>query len=256
MLQRQEWLKKLKWNLIVLDEAQAIKNPGTRQAKGVKALDGRARIVLTGTPIENRLSDLWSLFDFISPGLLGSARRFKQFASSLEKHEPPSYAPLRALVQPYVLRRLKTDLSVISDLPDKVEMAAWCGLSKEQSVLYSQAVEDLAEALDEQREGIKRRGLILSTLMRFKQICNHPDQALGHGDYAEERSGKFARLREITEEIASRQEKVLIFTQFREITGPLADFLATLFGRPGMVLHGGTPVAGRKKLVESRRYRA
>ena len=250
MLQRQEWLKKLKWNLIVLDEAQAIKNPGTRQAKEVKALYGRARIVLTGTPVENRLSDLWSLFDFISPGLLGSAQRFKQFASSLEKHEPPSYAPLRALVQPYILRRLKTDRSVISDLPDKVEMAAWCGLSKAQSILYGQAVKNLAEMLKEQQEGIKRRGLILSALMRFKQICNHPDQALGDGDYAEERSGKFARLREITEEISSRQEKVLIFTQFREMTGPLADFLATLFGRPGLVLHGGTPVAERKKLVD------
>ncbi|MEI8355397.1 MAG: DEAD/DEAH box helicase [Deltaproteobacteria bacterium] len=250
MLQRQEWLKKLKWNLIVLDEAQAIKNPGTRQAKGVKSLSGRARIALTGTPVENRLSDLWSLFDFISPGLLGSAQRFKQFANSLEKHEPPSYAPLRALVQPYILRRLKTDRSVISDLPDKVEMAAWCGLSKAQSVLYSQAVKNLAEALKERQDGIKRRGQILSALMRFKQICNHPDQALGDGEYAEVRSGKFARLREITEEIASRQEKVLIFTQFREMTRPLADFLATLFGRPGLVLHGGTPVAERKKLVD------
>lgn len=250
MLQRQEWLKKMNWNLIVLDEAQAIKNPGTRQAKGVKALSGRARIVLTGTPVENRLSDLWSLFDFISPGLLGSAKRFKQFANSLEKHEPPSYAPLRSLVQPYILRRLKTDRNVISDLPDKVEISAWCGLSKAQTVLYGQAVKNLADALKEQQEGIKRRGLILSTLMRFKQICNHPDQALGDGDYAEERSGKFARLREITEEIASRQEKVLIFTQFKEMTGPIAAFLATLFARPGLVLHGGTPVAERKKLVD------
>jgi non-specific serine/threonine protein kinase len=250
MLHRQEWLKKLQWNLMVLDEAQAIKNPGTRQAKGVKALTGRARIVLTGTPVENRLSDLWSLFDFISPGLLGSAQRFKQFANSLEKHEPPSYAPLRSLVQPYILRRLKTDRSVISDLPDKVEMSAWCGLSKAQAILYGQAVKNLADALKEQQEGIKRRGLILSTLMRFKQICNHPDQALGNGDYAEERSGKFARLREITEEIASRQEKVLIFTQFREMTAPLAAFLATLFGRTGLVLHGGTPVAERKRLVD------
>jgi non-specific serine/threonine protein kinase len=250
MLQRQEWFKKLKWNLIVLDEAQAIKNPGTRQAKEVKALHGRARIVLTGTPVENRLSDLWSLFDFISPGLLGSAQRFKQFANSLEKHESPSYAPLRALVQPYILRRLKTDRSVISDLPDKVEMLAWCGLSKAQSVLYGQEVKNLAEALKEQQEGIKRRGLILSALIRFKQICNHPDQSLGDGDYAEERSGKFVRLREIIEEIASRQEKVLIFTQFREMSGPLTDFLATLFGRPGLVLHGGTPVAERKKLVD------
>jgi superfamily II DNA or RNA helicase len=250
MLQRQEWLVKCYWNLVVLDEAQAIKNPGTRQAKAVKALSGRARIALTGTPVENRLSDLWSLFDFIAPGLLGSAQRFKQFAGSLEKRVPPSYAPLRSLVQPYILRRLKTDRSVISDLPDKVEMAAWCGLSKAQVRLYSQAVKGLSDALREQQEGIKRRGLILSTLMRFKQICNHPGQALGDGDYAEERSGKFARLRELAEEIASRQEKALIFTQFREITGPLATFLATLFGRPGLVLHGGTPVKERKKLVE------
>jgi non-specific serine/threonine protein kinase len=251
MAQRQEWLGKQQWNLIVLDEAQAIKNPGTRQAKAVKTLSGRARIALTGTPVENRLSDLWSLFDFISPGLLGSATRFKQFVSSLEESEPPSYAPLRSLVQPYILRRLKSDKSVISDLPDKVEMAAWCGLSKVQTRLYGQAVKDLAEALKEQQEsGIKRRGLILSALMRFKQICNHPGQALGDGDYQEERSGKFVRLRELAEEIASRQEKVLIFTQFREMTGPIATFLAALFGRPGLVLHGGTPVGERKKLVD------
>jgi non-specific serine/threonine protein kinase len=251
MLQRQEWIRKLEWNLIVLDEAQAIKNPGTQQAKAVKTLSGRARIALTGTPIENRLSDLWSLFDFISPGLLGSAPRFKQFVSSLESCEPPSYAPLRSLVQPYILRRLKSDRNVISDLPDKVEMAAWCGLSKAQARLYGQAVKDLTDALKEQQEsGMKRRGLILSSLMRFKQICNHPGQSLGDGDYAEERSGKFIRLRELAEEIASRQEKALIFTQFREMTVPIATFLATLFGRPGLVLHGGTPVSERKKLVD------
>jgi non-specific serine/threonine protein kinase len=251
MLQRQEWIRKLKWNLIVLDEAQAIKNPGTQQAKAVKTLKGRARIALTGTPVENRLSDLWSLFDFICPGLLGSAPRFKQFVTSLENRDPPSYAPLRSLVQPYILRRLKSDRSVISDLPDKVDMAAWCGLSPAQARLYGQAVKDLVEALKEQQEGgMKRRGLILSSLMRFKQICNHPGQAMGDGDYAEERSGKFIRLRELAEEIASRQEKALVFTQFREMTGPIATFLATLFGRPGLVLHGGTPVAERKKLVD------
>ncbi len=250
MLQRQEWLRQSDWNLIVLDEAQAIKNPGTRQSKAVKTLKGRARIALTGTPVENRLSDLWSLYDFICPGLLGSAARFKQFVSSLENREPPSYAPLRTLVQPYILRRLKADRSVISDLPDKVEMVAWCGLGKVQARLYGQAVKELAEALKQQREGMHRRGLILSSLMRFKQICNHPGQALGDGDYSEQRSGKFARLRELVEEIASRQEKVLIFTQFREMTAPIADFLATLFGRPGLVLHGGTAVAKRKKLVD------
>ena len=250
MVQRQEWLKKTDWNLIVLDEAQAIKNPATRQSREVKGLSGRARIALTGTPVENRLSDLWSLFDFISPGLLGSASRFKQFVHALEGHEPPSYAPLRTLVQPYILRRLKTDRSVIADLPDKVEMPAWCGLSKVQARLYGEAVKSLAHALKEQREGMKRRGLILSTLMRFKQICNHPGQALGDGDFAEERSGKFVRLRELVEEIASRQEKVLVFTQFREMTEPLAAFLTQIFGRPGLVLHGGTPVAERKKRVD------
>lgn len=250
MLQRQKWLRMPSWNLIVLDEAQAIKNPGTQQAKAVKTLSGRARIALTGTPVENRLSDLWSLFDFICPGLLGSVTRFKRFVSSLENREPPSYAPLRALVQPYILRRLKTDRSVIDDLPEKVEMAAWCGLSKFQARLYDQTVKNLAEALKEQQEGMKRRGLILSSLMRFKQICNHPDQALGDGDFAEVRSGKFARLRELVEEIVARQEKVLVFTQFREMTTPLASFLAQVFGRPGLVLHGGTPVAERKKRVD------
>jgi len=250
MLQRQEWLKDLTWNLIVLDEAQAIKNPGTRQARAVKALSGRARIALTGTPVENRLADLWSLFDFICPGLLGSAPRFKRFIATLEKSEPPSYAPLRSLVQPYILRRLKSDRSIISDLPDKVEMVAWCGLAKLQARLYTLVVKELSDALQHQREGIKRRGLILAALMRFKQICNHPGQALGDGDYTAERSGKFARLRELTEEIASRQEKVLIFTQFREMTAPLATFLTGIFGRPGLVLHGGTAVAERKKLVD------
>ncbi|MDT8440764.1 MAG: DEAD/DEAH box helicase [Desulfuromonadales bacterium] len=250
MLQRQDWLQKTMWNLIVLDEAQAIKNPGTQQTRVVKTLSGKARIVLTGTPVENRLADLWSLFDFICPGLLGSATRFKRFVADLERHTPPSYAPLRALVQPYILRRLKTDKSVINDLPDKVEMAAWCGLSKFQARLYGQAVKDLAAALKEQQAGMQRRGLILSSLMRFKQICNHPDQVLGDGDFAEERSGKFARLRELVEEIASRQEKVLVFTQFREMITPLATFLARVYGRSGLVLHGGTPVVERKQLVD------
>jgi len=250
MLQRQEWLHNRTWNLIVLDEAQAIKNPGTRQTKAVKALKGRSRLALTGTPVENRLSDLWSLFDFICPGLLGSTARFKGFVKALEGGEHPSYAPLRKLIQPYILRRLKTDKRVIDDLPDKVEMTAWCGLTKAQATLYGQAVRDLACAL-EKNEGIQRRGIILSALLRFKQICNHPSQILGDGEYVEECSGKFARLREIVEEIASRQEKALVFTQFREMTAPLAAFLSRLFGRPGLVLHGGTPVAERKRLVES-----
>ncbi|MEW6220558.1 MAG: DEAD/DEAH box helicase, partial [Thermodesulfobacteriota bacterium] len=249
MLSRQAWLKDQTWNLIVLDEAQAIRNPGTRQARAVKGLSGRARIALTGTPVENRVGDLWSLFDFLCPGLLGSASRFQRFVKALDTRAEGRYAPLRRLVQPYILRRLKTDRRIIDDLPEKVELTAWCGLAKAQARLYAQAVAELATALDS-RTGMERRGLVLASLMRLKQICNHPSQALGQEGYAEADSGKLLRLREIVEAVASRQEKLLLFTQFREMTTPLAHFLAGIFGRPGLVLHGGTPVAERQVLVD------
>ncbi len=248
-LMRQEWLQQQKWRLLVLDEAQAIKNPTARQSKAVKTLQAESRIALTGTPVENRLSDLWSLFDFLNPGLLGSATRFKGFVKSLSVRESDQYAPLRNLVSPYILRRLKTDRSIISDLPEKTEVPAYCGLSRVQAAQYQQAVTQMAQAI-ENLEGIKRRGLVLSYLMRFKQICNHPSQLLGDGEYDPKKSGKFQRLAELCEEIASRQEKLLLFTQFREMTAPLADFLAQQFGQPGLVLHGGTAVKQRQKLVE------
>ena len=250
MVARLPELERLSWNLVVLDEAQAIKNPGARQTKAVKRLRAGAKIALTGTPVENRLSDLWSLFDFLCPGLLGSASRFKEFAKSMEKREGQRFAPLRNLVQPYILRRLKTDKSVIADLPDKTVVPAYCSLSKAQAVLYKAVVDDLAHELRRQ-EGMKRRGLILATLLRLKQVCNHPAQLRGDGRWEPEESGKFDRLREIAEEIASRQERVLVFTQFREMTEPLAGFLAGLFGRAGLVLHGQTPVKQRQKLVEA-----
>ncbi|OGN60153.1 MAG: helicase [Chlamydiae bacterium RIFCSPHIGHO2_12_FULL_27_8] len=249
MLLRLPSLKNIFWDLIIIDEAQAIKNPGTRQTKAIKELKSFTRIALTGTPIENRLGDLWSLFDFLCPGLLGSADRFNQFTKTLDQQDH-AYGPLRKLVQPYILRRLKTDKQIINDLPDKTEMTGWCSLTKDQAKLYAKAVNELKETL-QKVDGIKRRGIILSCLMKFKQICNHPSQYLGNNEYKTEQSGKFARLQEICEEIASRQEKVLLFTQFREITLPLESLLQEIFNRQGLILHGGTPVKQRKNLVDS-----
>jgi hypothetical protein len=246
---RLPWLQATRWSMVILDEAQAIKNPGARQTKAAKALHSRVRLALTGTPVENRLGELWSLFDFICPGLLGSTASFTRFVRRLEKQEHPSYAPLRRLVQPYILRRLKSDKRIIADLPDKTEVKAYCGLSRSQARLYKQAVDALAAQIGTV-DGIARRGAVLAFLMRFKQICNHPSLWLGDGGYAPDDSGKFARLQALAEEIAARQQKLLVFTQFQEMTGPLAAFLQTVFGRPGLVLHGGTPVASRKGLVD------
>ena len=249
MLTRQEWLTRLDWRLVILDEAQAIKNPSTRQSRAAKKLPAQARIVLTGTPVENRLGDLWSLFDFLNPGLLGSAGVFKSFIKNLQTREENRFAPLRRLVGPYILRRMKTDRSIIADLPEKIETTRCCNLTKKQIGLYEQTVRRMRSAL-EKADGMARRGLVLQTLMRLKQVCNHPSQLSGDGDYSPTDSGKFLRLAEICEELAQRQQKVLIFTQFREIIAALADHLTTVFGRGGLVLHGGTSVKKRKGVVE------
>ena len=245
---RSEALREIEWDLLVLDEAQAIKNPSTNQTRAVKALKSKVRFALTGTPVENRASDLWSIFDFINPGLLGSSKEFALYIRARDAAAHPDYSAIRMLTKPYILRRLKSDKRVISDLPDKTEMAAWCSLSPKQAALYATSVEALAENLMN-AEGIQRRGIILAFLMRFKQICNHPSHWLKDDAYKPEESGKFARLRELAEEIAERQEKVLVFTQFREITDALADFLAGIFQRPGLVLHGGTTLAKRREMV-------
>src|ERR1700730_2188849 len=236
------------WRFVILDEAQAIKNPNARQTKAAKALKARARIALTGTPVENHFGDLWSIFDFINPGLLGNAKQFTRYTKRLAERTHNPYGPLRELVRPYILRRMKTDKSVIADLPDKTEIKALCGLSRRQAALYGQAVEDLAKSL-EASAGIQRKGIVLAILMRLKQVCNHPSQWLNDNVWAEEDSGKWARLREIAEVVAARQQKMLVFTQFRGMTGPLATFLGQIFGRTGLVLHGETAVKNRKTLV-------
>ncbi len=247
-LLRIPWIADASWRLVVIDEAQAIKNPDAKQTRIAKKLKAQAKFALTGTPVENRIGDLWSIFDFMNPGLLGTSKEFSNFVKRLEGRTHNPYAPLRELVRPYILRRLKTDKTVIADLPDKTEVKAFCQLSRKQAALYKQAVEELAEALDG-ADGIRRKGLVLSFLMRFKQICNHPSQWLGDGAWSEEDSGKWARLRDIVEVIAAKQEKVLVFTQFREMTAPLAAFLGSIFGRAGLVLHGETEVKKRRDLV-------
>ena len=250
MLTRQQWLQDIQWRLVILDEAQAIKNPSAQKTRAVKKLKSETRIVLTGTPVENSLADLWSLFDFILPGLLGTAAKFKEFIADLNQREHQRYAPLRNLVAPYILRRLKTDKTIITDLPDKTEMDVYCGLSKKQAALYAKSVEELKYQL-ETVDGMKRRGLVLAFILRFKQICNHPSQLLGDGKFEAADSGKFDRLKSLGEEIASRQEKMLVFTQFREITDHIALFLSETFGRSGLVLHGGTSVSKRQSMVDA-----
>ncbi|MGB3118922.1 MAG: DEAD/DEAH box helicase [Verrucomicrobiales bacterium] len=249
MAARLGWIAATCWGWVVLDEAQAIKNPAAGQSKAVKKLRAEARIALTGTPVENQLGDLWSLFDFINPGLLGSAIRFRSFVKTLQSGESVHYAPLRRLVAPYILRRLKTDKSIIADLPDKTEMKVSCGLVPVQARLYERTAKSLAESL-EGAAGIERRGLVLAYLMRFKQICNHPDQLAKTGTYDPGHSAKFLRLAELCEEIASRGEKALVFTQFRELTDPLENHLGRVFGRGGLVLHGGTAVKRRQEMVD------
>ena len=250
LLQRSPTLQRFPWSAVILDEAQAIKNAGTAQAKAVKMTSAPWRLALTGTPVENRPGDLWSLFDFLNPGLLGGAAAF---AATLKRLAGSSsgYAPLRRLIQPYILRRMKTDKSIIADLPDKTEVTAACGLSRKQAILYGKLVEQLKRDLkDETLSPMERRSLVVGYLIKFKQVCNHPSHWSGDGVYTPADSGKFQRLAGLCTELADRQERVLIFTQFREIIDPLHAFLTTIFRRPGLILHGGTAVKERQKLVE------
>jgi non-specific serine/threonine protein kinase len=248
MALRLGWLAERTWDLLILDEAQAIKNHGTKQSRAIRRIPARARVALTGTPIENSLGDLWSLFDTINPGLLGSSTVFKRFVTRLEK-SGGSYEPLRRLAGPYILRRLKTDPTVIDDLPDKSEVLRHCRLTAAQAAHYRSAVDNLAFILASTEQGIERRGAVLQSLLRLKQICNHPSQYTGDGDFDPRHSGKFSQLAEIGAELAARQEKVLVFTQFREVIPALEAHLARIFGQAGLMLHGGTPVKARAAMV-------
>ena len=204
---------------------------------------------MTGTPIENDLTNLWSLFDFLNKGLLGTSQEFRAYCSGLSDN-PEGYARLKEMVSPFLLRRMKTDKRVIADLPEKLEIVDRVALTKKQAVLYRKAVADAEECLLE-TEGIERKGVVLGLIMKLKQICNHPDQYLGQAAFSAEDSGKFAMLGELCETIREKRERVLVFTQFREITDQLAAFLSEVFRAEGYVLHGGTRVARRSEIVDA-----
>ena len=241
------------WARVVCDEAQNIKNHATQQARAVRALPAATRIALTGTPVENRLSELWSIMEFTNPGLLGPAERFREdYAIPIERHVSDDAArALQRLTRPFVLRRLKTDRTIISDLPDKQEMKVWCNLTPEQASLYAATVADMLSRIEEATDDISRRGLVLATMAKLKQVCNHPAHLLGDGSRLPGRSGKLARLEEICDEIVAEGDKALCFTQYAEFGRMLQPHLAGRLGCPVLFLHGGTPKKQRDSLVET-----
>ncbi|MFG3298733.1 SNF2-related protein [Micromonospora chersina] len=238
------------WHRVVVDEAQAIKNASTRQAEALRSLPARHRVAVTGTPVENRLADLWSIMQFANPGLLGPAATFKKkFAEPIERHGDAEVAErLRRITGPFVLRRLKTDPSIITDLPEKLEMEVLCNLTAEQAALYRAVVDDMMAKI-ESSDGIERRGLVLATMTRLKQVCNHPAQLLHDGSALPGRSGKLERLEEIVDEVLAAGERALLFTQYAEFGGMLRGHLSARTGREVLLLHGGVGKAERDAMV-------
>ncbi len=247
-----EHLGDVDWSTVVLDEAQMIKNPNTKAARAVRQLRAGQKLALTGTPVENRLSELWSILDAVNPGLLGSLAKFRErFGTPIERHgDVDAAARLRRITQPFILRRTKADRRLLPDLPDKIEQIAYAKLTREQATLYQQVVDQLlADA--EQAKGMRRRGLVLAALMRLKQICNHPAHALGDGSRLAGRSGKLTRFDELVTELLDADERALVFTQFREMGELLRTHVSEQFHFDAPFLHGGVTRLGRDRMVDA-----
>jgi SNF2 family DNA or RNA helicase len=244
-------LQGLAWAGVVVDEAQNIKNPETKQARAARALKADYRVALTGTPVENNVGDLWSIMDFLNPGFLGSRAEFKRtFLVPIQAaRDPEAAARLKRLTGPFLLRRLKTDKAIIADLPEKMEMKTFCPLTREQASLYAAVVRDL-EGMLESAAGIRRKGAILATLSKLKQVCNHPAHFLGDNSAIPGRSGKLTRLTEMLEEIMEVGDRALVFTQFAEMGKILQGYIQETFGREILFLHGAVPQHQRERLVE------
>ncbi len=239
-----------RWNRVVLDEAQAIKNSLSRGSKAVRRLEADHRVALTGTPVENRLAEMWSIMDFLNPGVLGSSQAFRaRYAVPVEKYGQTEPAErLRKITRPYILRRLKTDPTIIDDLPEKIEIKQYCRLTTEQASLYQSIVDEMMEKI-ESSDGIQRRGNVLAAMTKLKQVCNHPAQLLHDLSPIGSRSGKVIRLEEVLEEILAEGDRVLCFTQFTEFGEMMVSHLATRFGQEVAYLHGGTPKKRRDEMV-------
>ncbi|MEW9549159.1 DEAD/DEAH box helicase [Nonomuraea sp. NPDC050783] len=244
-------LSRYEWRRVVCDEAQAIKNSGTLQARAVRSIPAATRLALTGTPVENHLAELWSIMEFANPGLLGPRSRFRtRFQEPIEARQDDEAArALKRATGPFILRRLKTDTSIISDLPEKLEVKEWCPLTPEQASLYQAVVDDMLDRIDGS-EGIERRGLVLATMAKLKQVCNHPAHLLKDGSRLAGRSGKLTRLEQLAEEILAEGEKALLFTQYAEFGAMLQPYLERRLERPVLWLHGGLPKKTRDRLVE------
>ncbi|MEG3587048.1 MAG: DEAD/DEAH box helicase [Actinomycetota bacterium] len=246
-----ESLARIQWDLVVCDEAQFIKNHNTHAADAFRRLNAHQKIALTGTPVENRLAELWSILDAINPGMLGGITWFKEkFATPIEqKKDTDALNGMRRLTDPFILRRTKDDKSLVPDLPEKIEQIVWSQLTHEQAALYKAVLNEfLLQA--EQTDGMKRKGLILATLTKLKQICNHPAHFLNDGNNLGERSGKVARLDELVQEIIETNQRVLVFTQYRVMGDLLADHLSGLVGRKPDFLHGGITRGRRQKMID------
>lgn len=247
----EKYLYPVEWERVIVDEAQNIKNPWAKQTQAIKRIRAGKKIALTGTPVENRLSELWSIMDFLNKGYLRSEKDFQTFyAVPIERHRNSKRAEmLKKMIQPFVLRRLKTDRTIIQDLPEKMEMKVFCNLTKEQATLYEAVVQEMMEKI-ENSEGIERKGLVLATLMKIKQICNHPALFLHNKSKLPGRSGKFSRMEEMLEEALSEGDKALIFTQFAEMGGMLHEYLQEKLGCETLFLHGGTSKKKRDEMIE------
>lgn len=239
----------INWGIVILDEAQAIKNPQTKQAKSIKSLSRKMSIAMTGTPIENNLLNLWSIFDFINEGLLGTENTFRK-NYNIKSGEPENVGKLSKIIKPFILRRLKTDKNIIKDLPEKNETIIYTELTKKQIILYKKIVSEVEGTKISAENQFTQKRILLTAILHLKQVCNHPSQFIGDNEYIPEDSGKFMALKELCEIMFEKREKVLIFTQFKEITDNLNNFLEKIFKKRGFVITGDTSMSNRNKYIE------